>query len=293
MQVNEIRYFLATARERNFTRAAAVCGVSQPSLTRAIQKLEAELGGALFQRLTRQVELTQLGRQVLDQFEAIEEKLTTVRTLAADHAVSKTNSLRLGVMCTVGPTHVAELLRLLRSKISDLEVSIVDATASKIVELVVEDEVEVGVTAWPEYPPTVAARRLLAERYAVAGLPADPLFQDVSIPLQRLAGCSYLERLSCEFDDYYQAKFGEWTIELDTRFASEREDWIQALILAGLGCAIVPEFMALRPGIVARPLCEPEIIREVSLITLRGRQMSPVAQTFVRLATAHRWHQAA
>src|SRR5262249_46819161 len=100
MQVNEIRYFLATARERNFTRAAAACGVSQPSLTRAIQKLEAELGGALFQRLTRQVELTQLGREVLAQFEGIEEKLATVRDLASQHAQSQTSSLRLGVMCT-------------------------------------------------------------------------------------------------------------------------------------------------------------------------------------------------
>jgi molybdenum-dependent DNA-binding transcriptional regulator ModE len=64
MQMNQIRYFLALCEERNFTRAAKRCGVSQPSLTNAIKRLEQTLGGPLFHRDRRNIELTELGRLV-------------------------------------------------------------------------------------------------------------------------------------------------------------------------------------------------------------------------------------
>jgi len=64
MQMNQIRYFLALCEERNFTRAAKRCGVSQPSLTNAIKRLEQTLGGPLFHRDCRSIELTELGRVV-------------------------------------------------------------------------------------------------------------------------------------------------------------------------------------------------------------------------------------
>jgi LysR family hydrogen peroxide-inducible transcriptional activator len=64
MQMNQVRYFLALCEERNFTRAAKHCGVSQPSLTNAIKRLERTLGGPLFHRDCRNTELTELGRVV-------------------------------------------------------------------------------------------------------------------------------------------------------------------------------------------------------------------------------------
>jgi DNA-binding transcriptional LysR family regulator len=293
METHEIRYFLATARELNFTRAAAACGVSQPALTRAVKKLESELGGALFHRRPGLVALTRFGREMLPTFEAIETGMAAVRERAGKLAEAQASSLRLGVMCTVGPTHLVEILRKLRSKIPDLDVTIVEGAAREVVELVQADEVDVGIAAWPQYPEAIATHRVLDERYAVAMLDSDPMTEVDAVRLAQLSGCSYLERLSCEFDDYYEAKFGEWTIELDVRFASEREDWIQALILAGMGCAIVPEFMHLQPGIVTRPLCEPEVVREVSLIMQRGRRLPAAADAFLRTAAAHKWRPAA
>lgn len=103
METHEIRYFLALARELNFTRAAEASGVSQPALTRAIQKLEAELGGTLFLRRPGQVELTLLGREILPQLEAIAKSMVDVHRRAESVVRARIQSLRLGVMCTVGP----------------------------------------------------------------------------------------------------------------------------------------------------------------------------------------------
>ena len=289
METHEIRYFLATARELNFTRAAAACNVSQPALTRAIKKLEAELGGQLFLRRPGKIELTRLGRTVIPQLEMIASSMATVQTQAEALAEQQSNSLRLGVMCTIGPMNLIEPLTRLKAGSHDLEVSIIEAKAGDIVELLAADEIDIGITAWPSYPDQLAAVRLYDERYAVAMPVGHALSARLVVPLAELAGMPSLERLNCEFDDYYEARIGKWSIELDTCFSSEQEDWIMALILADLGLAIVPEFMTLQPGIVARPLIEPEVRREVSAVTLRGRPLAEAAQQFLRIARAHKW----
>jgi hypothetical protein len=72
MEIQQVRYFLALCEEQNFTRAAKRCGVSQPSLTLAIKKLEAELGGKLFQRSRTTSRLSPLGRAVWPHLAVVE-----------------------------------------------------------------------------------------------------------------------------------------------------------------------------------------------------------------------------
>jgi LysR family hydrogen peroxide-inducible transcriptional activator len=84
MELHQIKYFLAVARERNFTRAAQACNVSQPSLTRGIGKLERELGGLVFERKLRGCEMTALGRLILPRLEQAYDAVAE----AIDHARS-------------------------------------------------------------------------------------------------------------------------------------------------------------------------------------------------------------
>lgn len=290
METHEIRYFLALARELNFTRAAEASGVSQPALTRAIQKLEAELGGTLFLRRPGQVELTLLGREILPQLEAIAKSMVDVHRRAESVVRARIQSLRLGVMCTVGPTSLVDLIKQLHVSVPGLELSISDAKSQEIVALIVQDKIDVGLVAWPHYPDAVSADLLHAERYAVAMREGDVLSKGSVVDLEQLAGQPYIDRLGCEFDDFFAARHGAWTLEVNTVFASEREDWIQGLLLAGLGYAIVPEYMQLPAGLVTRPLARPEVSRDVAIITLRGKQLSPASAMFVRLAKSNRWH---
>ena len=81
MQMQQIRYFLTLCEERNFTRAARRCGVSQPSLTNAMIALERELGGALFQRRP-QIALTALGHAVHPYLQRIAENAEHARDAA-------------------------------------------------------------------------------------------------------------------------------------------------------------------------------------------------------------------
>jgi LysR family hydrogen peroxide-inducible transcriptional activator len=289
METHEIRYFLAVVRELNFTRAAAACGISQPALTRAIQKLEAELGGALLLRRPGHVELTQLGRKLLPLLGQVELGLAEIRKQAEKIVGYQGSRLRLGVMCTTSPTVIVDLLAILRQQYPDLDVSITDAKASAVVDLLIDDQIDVGVTAQPSYPDSVACHPLLSEDFVVALSAMPPLAHSNVITLSEVAQASYLERLGCEFDDYLDVAVGDTVPDFNTAFSSEREDWIQALILAGQGVAIVPEGMGCLSGIIKRPLVEPSIQRTISLLTLRGRPLSEAGQTFVRAAAARKW----
>lgn len=110
------------------------------------------------------------------------------------------------------------------------------------------------------------------------------------MPLRDLDGENYLNRVNCEYQDHFDALgIPDPAENVRVCYSSEREDWIQAMILAGLGCAVMPEFLPTLPGIATRPLIEPELSREISLVTVAGRQFSPALRTVVGLARRHSW----
>ena len=78
-------------------------------------------------------------------------------------------------------------------------------------------------------------------------------------------------------------------MELYARFRSEREDWIQAMVLARIGFAFMPEYSVTLPELLQRPLVEPSVTRTISLINVSGRLFSPAVSAFVRSAQTYDW----
>ena len=103
MELHEIRYFLALSRTLNFPKAAEACNVSQPALTRAVQKMEDELGGLLFSRERGNTHVTDLGRLLEPQLAQVVERTEAARNAAARFLRLEGAQLSIGVMCTIGP----------------------------------------------------------------------------------------------------------------------------------------------------------------------------------------------
>src|SRR5215469_14784213 len=116
MEMQQVRYFLATASELNFTRAAERCNVTQPSLTRAIRHLEEELGGDLFRRERPQAQLTELGQRMHPLLKQCYESAHGARSLAAAINSGEIGSLKIALSRTIDPSlvtpHVIELGKL-------------------------------------------------------------------------------------------------------------------------------------------------------------------------------------
>ena len=101
MEMHQVRYFLAAVSELNFTKAADKCNVSQPSLTRAIKQLEAELGGDLFRRERPQAQLTELGERMLPLLKQCYDSALGARSLASAIKSGEIGTLRLALSRTI------------------------------------------------------------------------------------------------------------------------------------------------------------------------------------------------
>lgn len=290
MELHQARYFLALCDSLNFTRAAEACGVAQPSLTKAIQRLEDELGGPLFRRERGLSHLTDLGRLMRPHCEALVHADAMARLAARNWRQLDHAPVRLGVMCTIGPTRLIAFLRGLRREAPSLDVAIKDAPGRELVRLLMEGELDAAFIGLPSLPERCDHHLLYRERYTVAFCPGHRFEAMDVVPLAELNREDYLNRINCEYPDHFAA-LGIADPSADARicYATEREDWIQAMILAGMGCAIMPEFLPILPGIATRIVVEPEISREIKLVTVAGRRFSPAMKCLVDLARRHPW----
>jgi DNA-binding transcriptional LysR family regulator len=107
--------------------------------------------------------------------------------------------------------------------------------------------------------------------------------------LTDLQGGRYLNRVNCEFNDYGGRVFDQRGVSCDTVYKTERDDWIFAMVRSGLGFGFMPRYSVTDPGVVARPLIDPEFWRTVNLVTVRGRQHSPAVGALVREAMRVKW----
>jgi DNA-binding transcriptional LysR family regulator len=289
MELHQVRYFLAVCECLNFTRAAERCHVSQPALTRAIQKLEEEFGGPLFRRERAKTHLTDLGRLLRPYLEAAYEASETARTQAASFAKLEAAPLKLGIMCTIGPSRLIGVIGALQNQIPALQVGVEEARGGDLVQQLEDGKIDVAVVAHPEYPERLDPTPLYTERYMVA-FPRGHRFEAMNaVSFDDLDGEDYVERSNCEFPEHFEALGLKDNTKVNVRYSSDREDWVQAMILAGMGCSVIPEYMPLMPGISTRLIVAPEVSRTVSLVTVAGRRFSPSVQALVKLIQKHRW----
>ena len=133
------------------------------------------------------------------------------------------------------------------------------------------------------------AEPIYTERYMVLLPPEHRLGERNAIALRDLSGEPYVDRLSCEMREAVMRVCDDMGIKLYARFRSEREDWVQAMVMANIGFAFMPEYSVTHPDTVRRPLIDPAVDRTISLVTVPGRKHSPAVAAFVRIARAHRW----
>jgi LysR family transcriptional regulator, hydrogen peroxide-inducible genes activator len=295
MEMHQIRYFLAVADELNFTRAAEKCNVTQPSLTRAIKLLEDELGGLLFHRERANTHLTDLGRKIYPSLEHILADSANVKRVAQDIKGLKNTTLKLGVMCTVAPNFLIDLIAKIRMDNPGIELELIDASAREINDRLIEGALEAAIYCLPpdESDDRLSLIPLFKEQMVIVIHPKHPLAQRNAVRAKDLDGQSYLSRINCEFKGYAGEILRGLGVSYQTVYRSERDDWILAMIATGLGFGFMPQGCVAHEGVVARPLVDPEIWREVNLVTVRGRPHSPAVGALTREAQRVKWRAAA
>jgi LysR family transcriptional regulator, hydrogen peroxide-inducible genes activator len=291
MEMHQIRYFLAVADELNFTRAAEKCHVAQPSLTRAIKLLEEELGGALFHRERANTHLSELGRMVMPHLMQVWSQTQATKNLADRFKKLTRTKLRLGVMCTVAPDQLVDLFVGLQTRHPDIELEIVDSSAKELHGRLLTGDLEVALYCAMGVLDDERTHilPLFREQMMIVLNREHILASQNAVRVKDLDGQNYLNRVNCEFIGHLGPQMEEQGVSSKTVYRSERDDWILAMVAAGLGYGFMPESSTAHPGVVTRPLIEPEFWREVNLVTVRGRPHSPAVGALVKEVMQAKW----
>jgi DNA-binding transcriptional LysR family regulator len=290
MEMHQVRYFLAAAKALSFTRAAELCHVSQPALTTAIKKLEVQLGSALFHREGRQVALTEFGRRMQPYLSQILQQANAAETVAKDFRLLDQVPIRLGVMSTIGPMRLAALMAAFEQQTPGVDTTVREGAPEALAAQLDADELDIAIlNPLDGLGENYRAEPLYTERYVVLLPPGHPLRERNALALRDLSGQPYVDRLSCEMREMVMGVCNDMGVKLYARFRSEREDWVQAMVMANIGFAFMPEYSVTLADTIRRPLVDPVVERTISLITVPGRKHSPAVAAFIRTVRTYRW----
>jgi len=180
--MHQVRYFLAVADTLNFTRAAELCNVSQPALTRAIQQLEEELGGLLLRRERKLTHLTDFGRLIEPHLRHLFADAEAAKTTAKRFLSLQEAEIRLGIMCTVGPARFMGFLASFHTANPGCEITLVEGVPARLSEMLLQGELDLAVMAQCRCTASASALRSLPgiisskkTRWRSAMLPEKPI----------------------------------------------------------------------------------------------------------------------
>ncbi|MEZ4302922.1 MAG: LysR family transcriptional regulator substrate-binding protein [Polyangiaceae bacterium] len=204
-----------------------------------------------------------------------------MRVISDNHRRLRQVPLRAGILCTIGPARLAGSLSAFRAAAPEVELEVTVATQGEILRKLEEAEVDVIVSNLGEAVPDWCVRApLYQERYLVLLPPGHRLKGRETLRLSDLAGEPYVDRLACEMREKVVAACAARDVELYAAYRTDREDWVQSLVQAGLGFAFLPQHSLLVNGTEARPLVEPALSRTIALVRSGDRTPTPALELF-------------
>lgn len=294
MEIRQIRYFLAAARELNFTRAAAKCNISQPSLTRSIGLLEAEFGGDLFRRERNLTHLTDLGRRMVPLMTQCIENADHASRLANAIRSSKVVSLKLAVRDGIPLEPFVPYLLRLAGAFPQFDFNIRRGEPADLASRLKEGEVDILLGPRPDDTWDRFEHWPLYQcEYALAFRADHPMSRKTVIAMEDLNGASLLHRPDCGVSTQLRAQLEEAGVTLQPALEFARDDDLISYLASSQSIAFLPVASHLRASLVRRSLQGPDCSFRMHATTVSGRQRGPALGLFLTQLRAADWQSVA
>ena len=247
MTLTELRYIVAVARERHFGRAAEACFVSQPTLSVAVKKLEDELDVKLFERGSSEISVTPLGEEIVRQAQAVLEQAQAIKEIAKRGKDPLAGPLRLGVIYTIGPYLLPDLVRTAIAKVPQMPLMLQENFTVKLLEMLRAGELDCAILAEPFMESNLAIAPLYEEPFLVAVPASHPLAERERISAEELKRETMLLLGSghCFRDHVLEvcpefARFSSDAEGIRKSFEGSSLETIKHMVAAGMGVTVVP-----------------------------------------------------
>ena len=248
MTLTELKYIVAVAREKHFGRAAEACFVSQPTLSVAVKKLEEELDVKLFERGANEVSVTPLGEQIVRQAQQVIEQAAALKEMAKLGKDPLSGPLRLGVIYTIGPYLLPDLVRQVIDRVPQMPLMLQENFTAKLLDMLRLGELDCAILAEP-FPDTGLAVAPLYDEPFLAAVPtAHPLAKRKSVTAEELkaetmlllgTGHCFRDHVLEVCPEY--ARFASQAEGIRKSFEGSSLETIKYMVASGMGVTVVPQ----------------------------------------------------
>jgi len=235
------------ARERHFGRAADACFVSQPTLSVAVKKLEEELDVKLFERGNNEVGVTPLGEDIVRQAQAVLEQAAQIKEIAKLGKDPLAGALRLGVIYTIGPYLLPQLVRHIIEHVPQMPLMLQENFTTRLLDMLRAGEIDCAILAEPFADAGLAVAPLYDESFLVAVPRSHALAKRKSISAEELkketmlllgTGHCFRDHVLDVCPEF--ARFSSDAEGIRKSFEGSSLETIRHMVAAGMGVTVVP-----------------------------------------------------
>jgi DNA-binding transcriptional LysR family regulator len=289
VELSQLRYLVALAEERHFTRAATREHIAQPALSQQIRRLEDEVGLPLVERTTRRVSITQAGdvlvaraRRILAELEAADYELQSLRGLQTGH-------VSVGALHTMGPVDLSLVLAIFRQRYPAVELTVREQSSEELAEMLRVDELDLAFLSVTERIEShgLGLQQLISEELVVILPPSHPLGGRRRVRMAELADEQFISfREGARLRELLVTAGRSAGFEPRITLESNESQRIRRMVARDMGVAILPRSDAESAGaeVAVATLIDPPLTRDITLAWREGRRHSPAAAEFLALA---------
>jgi DNA-binding transcriptional LysR family regulator len=280
IEIGDIEAFIELTETNSFAKAAVNLNLSQPALSRRIQKLEYELGTTLFDRTTRKVQLSYSGRNFYERARGIIEAIKTAsKTL--NEKYSFPSIIKVGAVNSALRNILYPTLKIFKEMEPRCKIQIIERSANYVVDSVLGGECDFGVNFTGIQEPGISFENLFIEDYVVVFPKGDPLEKKRKIKLSEIKNRDFISvwkgsgsRIYFENALALQKEDMDWTYEV--RHIPSALNMVEQ----GLGITLAPKLAVSKDytSLSYRPLIDPKVTRTMGLIKRSGKELSHDAQ---------------
>jgi len=289
MELRQLRYLVALADERHFTRAAAREHIAQPALSQQIRRLEQEVGLALVERTTRRVTVTEAGQTLVARARRILSEVDSANAEMQALAGVRTGHVMVGTMHTMGPVDVTVALAVFHQRHPGVELTVREQSSEELAEMLRDDGLDLAFLSVTERMEShgLGLHQLVSEELVVV-LPRDHrLAARGTLRMAELAGEHFISyREGARLRELLTFAARHAGFEPQIKLESNESERIKRLVARDMGVAILPRSDAERPGtdLAMAALTEPALRRDITLAWREGRRLAPAAAEFLALS---------
>jgi len=295
MTLQQLEYVLALDKTRHFVRAAELCGVTQPTLSAMIQKLEDELDCKIFDRSRNPIESTEIGKKIIRQAQEIIYQANQLKETVQSEKETLSGTLHLAVIPTIAPYLLPQFIAAFKQSYPEISLKVSEMHTSTIIEKLRIAEIDMAILSTPLDDPKILEVPLYYEKFVAYISPNEPIYERTELsatdmPLDRLW---VLEEGHCLRNQIFN--FCTDKTQHSSTYEAGSIDTLVKIVDVNGGYTVIPELhielLSEKQKLNLRDIVKPEATREISVVIrhdfVREGILNAVAECIKQIIPAH------